>query len=68
MDIVRIIRKCDSWSDVEEPGDGRYRVAVYFDNLADAKEFKVEMMMVTSDQEPYDQIPDAATNGDRERG
>ncbi len=58
MDIVRIIRECDSWSQPIDTmaKDGRWAIQVNFDTREAAKEFAVEMMMVTSDQEPYDQI------------
>lgn len=62
MDIVNIIRKCDSWSPAEDRGAGskygRYYVEVCFDEEEDAKAFAVEMLMITSGQTPYDEIPD----------
>lgn len=55
MDIVEIIRTCDSWGEVERDDSvyGSYFVKVRFDKKDDAKEFAVELMMVTSGQEPY---------------
>jgi hypothetical protein len=59
MDIVKIIRKCDSWSPVKEDGNkyGPYFVVVRFDAEEDAKAFAVELMMVTSGQAPYEELP-----------
>jgi hypothetical protein len=70
MDIVRVIRKCDSWSTVKDDGNkfGRYFVQVHFDDEADAMAFAVELMMITSGQEPYSEIPGgpSISNGPRE--
>lgn len=70
MDIVRIIRKCDSWSKVEheESDYGPYFVKVCFDTEEDAKEFAVELMMVTSCQEPYGEVPNTPDAPEHERG
>lgn len=59
MDIVKILQKCDTWSDVKDDGGkrGRFRVSVYFDELEDANAFKVEMMMITIGNPPYDEAP-----------
>lgn len=67
MDIVNIIRKCDSWS---QPIDsmskyGRWEIKVCFDSKEDAKAFAVELMMVTSGQEPYGEAAPALPNGER---
>jgi len=58
MDIIRIIRNCDSWGEVERDDSvyGSYFVKVRFDKKDDAKEFAVELMMVTSGQEPYGEV------------
>ena len=58
MDIVETIRKCDSWSPVEDDGSkyGRYSVNVRFDNEEDAKAFAVELLMITSGQAPYGEV------------
>lgn len=62
MDIVEIIRKCDSWGGVERDDSvyGPYFVKVRFDKKEDAKEFAVELMMVTSGQDPYGELTAAA--------
>jgi hypothetical protein len=54
-DLVKIVRKSDSWSQpIDTMGDyGRWAIQVCFDNKEDAKAFAVELMMVTSGQEPY---------------
>lgn len=59
MDIVKIILKCDSWGKIEDAGSGygRYAVKVRFDKEEDAKAFAVELLMVTSGQAPYDELP-----------
>lgn len=54
-DLVKIVRKCDSWSkpiDTMDP-HGRWEIKVCFDNRKDAEAFRVELMMVTSGQDPY---------------
>lgn len=52
MNIVEIIKKCDTWSNATEEDDRHY-VKVWFNTEKDAKAFAVELMMVTSGQDPY---------------
>jgi hypothetical protein len=44
MNIADCIRKCDSWSEVEDRGvttkDGRYSVVVFFETHEDADDFR----------------------------
>lgn len=53
-DMMNIIKRCDSWGEVEDGGeaikDGRYGVLVMFDDKADAVKFRVELMLITSGQ------------------
>lgn len=62
MDIVNIIRKCDSWSKPIDTmaKDGRWAIQVCFDAKEDANAFAVELMMVTSGQYPYGEAPAVA--------
>lgn len=59
MEIGGIIKRCDSWGEVEDGGEeirnGRYGVLVMFDHKADAERFRVELMLLTSGQ--YDEDP-----------
>lgn len=66
MDIVNIIRKCDSWSRPIDTvsKDGRWAIMVRFDAKEDAKAFAVELMMVTSGQDPYSELTPALPNGE----
>lgn len=44
MDIIGCLKKCDSWSEVEDGGaeitNGRYGVLVFFDNREEADDFR----------------------------
>jgi hypothetical protein len=70
MDIVNIIRKCDSWSQPIDTmaKDGRWAIKVCFDTKEDARAFAVELMMVTSGQDPYGEATPQLPNGHRESG
>ena len=57
-DIVKIIQRCDTWSDVRDDGMGKSYVRVYFNNMRDAEAFKVELMMVASGQHGYEKPAD----------
>jgi hypothetical protein len=53
LPIVDVIQRCDTWGEPRADGMGKVYVPVFFDSMADAMAFHVELMMAARGQLPY---------------